>query len=138
MSYDTAERLKGYLDGNQPHREQMCLALLANDRRFSSVTPRQPYGGPDGGRDIEALYDKREKTFGAVGFINQANDSPTQKARLKRKFQTDLKRALEVESRLKVFIFLLIFNLQRLKKKTLQILPENRELQSAKYGIESD
>ena len=119
MSYDTAERLKGYLDGNQPHRDQMCLALLANDRRFSSVTPRQPYGGPDGGRDIEALYDKREKTFGAVGFINQANDSPTQKARLKRKFQTDLKRALEVESRLKVFIFFTNIQFTTIEKENL-------------------
>lgn len=105
MPYQTDEKLKSYLDTNQLHREQMCLALLKNDRRFTSVAPRQPHGGADGGRDIEALYMDREKTFGAVGFINQANDSKEQKKQIKNKFKEDLARAVQVEKSLSVFIF---------------------------------
>ena len=105
MPFETDERLKSYLDTNQLHREQMCLALLKNDRRFTNVTPRQPCGGADGGRDIEALYENRDKVLGAVGFINQANDSKNQKNRIKRKFAEDLTQALQVEASLRVFIF---------------------------------
>ena len=54
--YETDQRLKNYLDTNQLAREQMCLAVLAIDRRFSNVKPRHPRGGPDGGRDIEAIF----------------------------------------------------------------------------------
>jgi len=54
MVYETDERLKSYLDTNQMAREQMCLAVMANDRRFSNVQPRHPRGGPDGARDIRA------------------------------------------------------------------------------------
>ncbi len=42
MSYLTDERLKSYLDTNQLHREQLCLALLALDNRFTNVRPRHP------------------------------------------------------------------------------------------------
>jgi hypothetical protein len=34
MSYETDERLKSPPDANQLHREQMCLAVMAIDRRF--------------------------------------------------------------------------------------------------------
>jgi len=54
--YETDERLKNYLDTNQLRREQLCLAVMAIDRRFSDVRPRHPRGGPDGGRDIEAVW----------------------------------------------------------------------------------
>lgn len=105
MPYQTDERLKSYLDTNQLHREQMCLALLKNDRRFTNVTPRQPHGGADGGRDMEALYKDRDKTFGAVGFINQANDSQEQRKQIIKKFKDDLTRAIQAEKSLSVFIF---------------------------------
>ncbi len=105
MPYETEQRLKSYLDSDSLHQEQMCLALLKKDRRVTNVTPRQPYGGPDGGRDIEALFKDRDKTFGAVGFVNNANDSTAQKTKIKRKFKSDLSRALEVDQQLKVFIF---------------------------------
>ena len=48
----------------------MCRAILAIDKRFSDVRPRHPRGGPDGGRDIEAVYRGDQITFGAVGFVN--------------------------------------------------------------------
>ena len=75
MPYQTDERLKSYLDTNQLHREQLCRAILAIDKRFSDVRPRHPRGGPDGGRDIEALFRDESLAYGAVGFVNQANDS---------------------------------------------------------------
>jgi hypothetical protein len=35
-------RPKGYLDANQLKREQMCLAILTIDRRFTDLRPRHP------------------------------------------------------------------------------------------------
>ena len=72
MPYETDERLKSYLDTNQLGREQMCLAVLAIDKRFSDVRPRNPRGGPDGGRDIEAVFRQAQLAYAAVGFVNQA------------------------------------------------------------------
>jgi len=105
MTYSTDERLKNYLDTNQLSREQMCLAVLAIDRRFSDVRPRHPRGGPDGGRDIEATYRQEQKAFGAVGFVNQANDSNEQKRQIKKKFKDDVKSALESGENPDVFVF---------------------------------
>jgi hypothetical protein len=68
LAYQTEQRLKNYLDTNQLHREQLCLAVVALDKRFSEVRPRHPRGGPDGGRDIEAIFKKDQRAFGAVGF----------------------------------------------------------------------
>jgi hypothetical protein len=90
MPYQTDERLKNYLDTNQLHREQMCRAILAIDKRYSDVRPRHPRGGPDGGRDIEALFRDDLLTFGAVGFVNQANDSDEQKKKYKKNLQATL------------------------------------------------
>ena len=75
MTYETDQRLKNYLDTNQLARERLCLAVLAIDKRFSDVKPRHPRGGPDGGRDIEAVFRSSETAFAAVGFLNEANDS---------------------------------------------------------------
>ena len=82
MPYDTDERLKSYLDTNQIHREQMCLAVVAIDRRVSDVRHSHPRGGPDGARDIEAVFNGVQRVFGAEGFVNQATDSeePKKKA----------------------------------------------------------
>src|SRR5882724_10258259 len=111
MPYATVERLKGYLDTNQLSREQMCRAILGIDRRFSAVHPRHPRGGPDGGRDIEAVYKQEQKAFGAVGFVNQANDSKDQKKQIYKKFKADIKSALSSEQKPDVFVFLTNVNL---------------------------
>lgn len=92
--YETDERLKGYLDTNQLHREQMCLAVMAIDQRFSNVRPRHPRGDPDGGRDIEAIFNGFQRVFGAVGFVNQATDSSAHKNKATTKFDEDLAEAL--------------------------------------------
>ena len=111
MPYQTDERLKNYLDTNQLQRERMCRAILAIDKRFSEVRPRHPRGGPDGGRDIQAIYREEQTTFGAVGFVNQANDSEEQKRTIKKKFIDDLESASSADIEPKVFIFFTNINL---------------------------
>lgn len=111
MPYETDQRLKSYLDTNQLHREQMCRAVLAVDKRFSNVQPRHPRGGPDGGRDIEAIYRREQKAFGAVGFVNEANDSREQKTKIAAKFREDLASALGSEEKPSVFVFFTNINL---------------------------
>jgi hypothetical protein len=108
LPYQTDEKLKNYLDTNQLHREQMCRAVLATDKRFSDVRPRHPRGGPDGGRDMQAMYREDQTAFGAVGFINQANDSNEQKNVIKQKFIDDLKNAISTNESFQVFVFLQI------------------------------
>jgi hypothetical protein len=111
MAYGTDERLKSYLDTNQLGREQMCLAVLAADRRYSDVRPRHPRGGPDGARDIEALYGLQQRVFGAVGFVNQANKGEEHKRRIIAKFHDDLSEALKQPTKPEVFVFLTNVNL---------------------------
>ena len=119
MPYQTDERLKGYLDTNQLHREQMCRAILAIDKRFSDVRPRHPRGGPDGGRDIEALFRGDLIAYGAVGFVNQANDSYEHKKTIKEKFSSDLESALGADRKPSVFVFFTNINLTIGEKETL-------------------
>jgi hypothetical protein len=119
MTYTTDERLKGYLDTNQLQRERMCLAILAIDKRFTNVRPRHPRGGPDGGRDIEATFQGEQKAIGAIGFVNQENDSNDHKTKAKRKFTADLRSALKSEPDLKVFAFFTNVNLTASEKSAL-------------------
>jgi hypothetical protein len=119
LTYQTDERLKGYLDTNQLQRERMCVAILAIDKRFSDVRPRHPRGGPDGGRDIEAVFKNSQKAFAAVGFANQANDSNEQKRAIRKKFAADLASALSGEIRPEVFIFFTNINLTATEKDDL-------------------
>jgi hypothetical protein len=111
MPYETDERLKSRLDTNQLSRERMCLAVMAIDRRFSDVRPRHPRGGPDGARDIDATFKGVQRVFGAVGFVNQANDSDQHKKAAQDKFKDDLSAALEQQPKPQVFIFFTNVNL---------------------------
>ncbi len=119
MSYQTDERLKSYLDTNQLHREQMCRAVLSTDKRFSDVRPRHPRGGPDGGRDIQAVYRDEQTAFGAVGFVNQGNDSDEQKKTIKKKFSDDLDSAFSADNNLTAFVFFTNINLTIGEKDSL-------------------
>lgn len=105
MATDTDIKLRSALDTNQRDREQMCRAILALDRRYSEVRPRHPHGGPDGGRDIEALLDGDRTAYGAVGFANGANDSSEQKAQIRSKFRDDLASAVKARASLEAFVF---------------------------------
>ena len=103
-------RLRSRLDANQRDREQMCRSVLALNPHYSDVNPRHPSGGPDGGRDIEAVFDGERIAYGAVGFQNGGNDSDEQKKQIRGKFSRDLKSALTAKSDLKVFPFLTNLN----------------------------
>lgn len=105
MSYTTDERLKSYLDTNQLGREQLCLAVLALDKRYTDVKPRHPRGGPDGGRDIEAVYRASELAYGGVGFVNQAADVEEKKKTIRAKFTEDVLSARAAEPKPSVFVF---------------------------------
>jgi hypothetical protein len=117
---ETDERLRSWLDSNQLARERLCLAILSLDRRFSNVRPRQPRGGPDMGRDLEATFRDGRRAFGAVGFVNSASDSPANKRAVKRKFRDDLRRALQADNNLKIFVFFTNVSLTVGEKKTLE------------------
>jgi hypothetical protein len=105
MATQTDMRLRSWLDTNQRDREQMCRSVLALDSHYSDVRPRHPSGGPDGGRDIEAVFDGERVAYGAVGFQNSGNDSEEQKKQIRGKFSSDLKSALAARRDLKVFAF---------------------------------
>jgi len=119
MTYQTDERLKSYLDTNQLHREQLALAVLALDKRFSEVRPRHPRGGPDGGRDIEAIFRSTQLAFVAVGFVNQADDSEEKKRTIRSKFADDVKSALRNTPAPEVFVFFTNVNLTAGEKDQL-------------------
>lgn len=106
MPTETDTRLRSWLDSNQRDREQMCRALLALDPHYTDVHPRHPSGGPDGGRDIEAVFDNAGQAFGAVAFANGANDSEEQKKQIRKKFTHDLASAVAANPEVKVFAFL--------------------------------
>jgi hypothetical protein len=105
MGPTTDERLKSYLDTNQQSQERMCLAVLATDKRYSEIRPRHPQGGPDGGRDIDAKFQFEHAVFGAVGFVNSASDSASNKTSTRRKFKTDLQKVAAATPKPKVFTF---------------------------------
>jgi hypothetical protein len=126
MTYQTDERLKSFLDTNQLARERLCLAVLAIDKRFTNVRPRHPRGGPDGARDIDATFLNSQMALGAVGFLNQANDSDEQKRRSISKFRDDLEAALAAEPAVKVFVFFTNVNLAISEKSVMVNLAQDR------------
>lgn len=108
MSLDTRlteERLRTWLDGNQPGRERLCIQIMALDRRFKNVRPRQPKGGPDGGYDLEAFADSGARAVGAVGFRNSPTDSPADYRWVKAKFTDDLDNARQNAGAFHTFVF---------------------------------
>ncbi|MBZ9742246.1 hypothetical protein [Mesorhizobium sp. CO1-1-4] len=119
MTFGTDERLKSYLDTNQLQRERMCTAVLALDKRFTNVRPRHPRGGPDGGRDIEAIFGGEQKVHGAIGFVNQANDSTDHKKKAQKKFVGDLASAIAADPEIKAFVFFTNVNLTAGEKDAL-------------------
>lgn len=92
--YDTEQKLKNYLATDQLKQERLCMSVLSLNKKYSNITPRQPYGGPDHGRDIQAIYDETYLCFIAVGFKQDANDSSEQINQIKKKFKDDLTNAL--------------------------------------------
>lgn len=101
----TEERLRNYLDSNQPMRERLCLALMPLIGPYTRERPRRPKGGPDGGRDIEAIYEGSTVAWGAVGFRNGGGNDEQARRDASNKFESDLARALDENPALQAFVF---------------------------------
>jgi hypothetical protein len=87
----TEERLRTWpLD--QSAQERLCLGILYLDGRFAEVKPRRPKGGPDGARDIEAVF-QNQKVWGAVGFRKNVRDDNEDKRWVQKKFKDDVDAA---------------------------------------------
>ena len=126
---ETDQRLRSWLDTNQLGRERLCHAILALDERFSSVRPRHPRGGPDGGRDLEAQYLDGRRVFGAIGFQNSVSDSQSERTVACRKFKDDLDTALEADRDLKVFVFFTNVSLTLGDKGALQTVANEKGIE---------
>jgi hypothetical protein len=115
----TEERLRHHLDSNQVMRERMCLALLPLLGPFTREQPRRPRGGPDGGRDIEAVYQGRTTIWGAVGFRNGGGSDDEARNAMEKKFKEDLDRALEENASLAGFVFFTNVDLTPSRRESL-------------------
>jgi hypothetical protein len=100
----TDERLRTWHLG-QAARERLCAAVLTLYPDYQDVRPRRPEGGPDGGRDLEAVFRGSDRAFGAVGFKNRTTGSARHKREIRAKFEDDLNAALEEDPELSVFAF---------------------------------
>ena len=122
---DTDERLRSRLNGNQPGRERMCLAVMALNQQFRNVRPRCPEGGPDGGRDLEATDDRGQTVYGAVGFVNNASDTPSHRKQIQKKFRVDLASARAAYADLRHFAFFTNINLTPGEKDILIVCAQD-------------
>jgi hypothetical protein len=101
----TEERLRYHLDSNQVMRERLCLALMPLIGPYTRERPRRPKGGPDGGRDIEAVHEGSTIAWGAVGFRNGGGNDEQARRETSNKFDADLGRAIEENPTLQAFVF---------------------------------
>ena len=101
----TEERLRNYLDSSQFLRESMCIALLPLLGPFTEVKPRRPKGGPDGGRDIEAVFSNSCVAWGAVGFRNGGGNDKQARRESIGKCESDIEVARRENPKLTHFVF---------------------------------
>jgi hypothetical protein len=123
---ETEQRLRGWLDANQPQRERLCIHLLPLFGRYSEIQPRRPKGGPDGACDIQAIYNDSIEVWGAVGFKNSANDSAEDKKWAVGKFNADIESALNQNPTLKGFVFFTNIDLTPTEQQTLKNAATNK------------
>jgi hypothetical protein len=86
-------------------RERLCLALMPLIGPYTRERPRRPKGGPDGGRDIEAIYEGSAVAWGAVGFRNGGGNDEQARRDASQKFEYDLERSLQENPTLQAFVF---------------------------------
>lgn len=123
----TEERLRTYVL-DQPSRERMCLELLALDSDYSSVRPRRPKGGPDGGRDIEALYKGAVVACGAVAWKTNARDEASERAEIAAKFTSDLNAAMATRPEMGAFVFFTNVDLLPSEKTELEAIATSKNI----------
>ena len=101
----TEERLRFHLDSNQVMRERLCLSILPLLGPYTRERHAVPKGGPDGGRDLEAVYEGATTVWGAVGFRNGGGNDDAARRDAVAKFTSDLDRVLEENPTLPGFLF---------------------------------
>lgn len=101
----TEERLRCHLDSNQVMRERLCLAIFPLLGSYTQERPRRPKGGPDGGRDFEAVFQGTIVVWGAAGFRNGGGNDEAARRDAQDKFHSDLTRALSENPALQGFVF---------------------------------
>ena len=97
---------------------------------YTREQPRRPKGGPDGGRDIEAIYQGATVVWGAVSFRNGggADDSARQEA--VEKFKSDLDRAVTENSSLTAFVFFTNVDLTPARIESLKAYAQGRNIKN--------
>jgi hypothetical protein len=101
---DTDYELRTH-DFKQTDPERLAIDVLGLNPRYTLREPRRPLGGPDRGRDIEAIFDNHILVWGAVGFQRMVSDAPDEKRSAKQKFKNDLDRAKKENLHLEGFVF---------------------------------
>jgi hypothetical protein len=124
---ETEERLRTWMI-DQAEQERLCLGILSLDPRFTEMKPRRPKGGPDGARDIEAVFSNRETIWGAVGFRTNARDDDDDKGWVKKKFKNDIAAAKEENPSLWGFIFFTNVDLTPAEVTSLEQYARNKGL----------
>ena len=125
---ETEARLRSWLDANQVQRERLCAQMLPLMGDYSEVVPRRPKGGPDGSRDLEAIFGGSIEVWGAVGFRNSAKDDKNDKTWVKKKFKADLNAALKKNPNLKGFVFLTNVDLTPTEQDSLKEYGHNKNV----------
>jgi hypothetical protein len=72
---------------------------------YTRERPRRPKGGPDGGRDIEAVHEGSTVAWGAVGFRNGGGNDEQARREASTKYESDLCRSLQENPTLQAFVF---------------------------------
>lgn len=124
----TEERLRHHLDANQIQRERMCLALLPLLGPYTREQPRRPKGGPDGARDIEAIYEGKTVVWGAVGFRNGGGSDEAARQEAEKKFKSDVDNAVEENPSLEGFVFFTNVDLTPTRKENLKIYAQTKNI----------
>lgn len=105
MSSLTNERLRYWLTTNQASRERLCAGLMPVLGEYSNVRPRRPEGGPDGGRDLDAVYRGHIAAAIAIGFRNNVRDDDEDKKWVRNKALSDAQNA-KTRTRARHFVFI--------------------------------
>jgi hypothetical protein len=90
---------------SQHEAERLSADLLGMNSRYSEIKPRLPLGGPDGGRDIEAILDGRQLIWAAAGFRNMVDDGTEDKNWARTKFKADVDRMMKAKPDLTAMAF---------------------------------
>lgn len=106
----------------------MCLALLPLLGPFTQEKPRRPNGGPDGARDLEAIYQRSTVVWGAVGFRNGGGSDRASRRYIEKKFTSDLNQALEENPELEAFVFFTNVDLEPSKVDNCKNIAKSRNV----------